>query len=73
MITATALDSLPEPLSLCLNAESPRRVVAFRVDPHVQARIEALGELGNEGNLDSAERSEYEALVNAADFIATSN
>jgi hypothetical protein len=29
-----------------------------------------LGERANEGNLNAAERSEYEALINAADFIA---
>jgi hypothetical protein len=29
-----------------------------------------LGQRANEGNLDSSERSEYEALIDAADFIA---
>jgi hypothetical protein len=70
MTTATVLDSLLEPLSHCLDAESARRLVAFRVDPPLQARIEMLGERANEGNLNAAERSEYEALINAADFIA---
>jgi hypothetical protein len=70
MPTATGLDSLLEPLSHCLDAESARRLVAFRVDPPVQARIEMLGERANEGTLTAAERSEYEALINAADFIA---
>jgi hypothetical protein len=36
----------------------------------MQARIEMLGERANEGNLNASERSEYEALINAADFIA---
>jgi hypothetical protein len=57
-------------LSHCLDEESARRLVAFCVDPPVQARIETLGERANEGNLNAAERSEYEALINAADFIA---
>jgi hypothetical protein len=64
------LDSLWEPLSLCLDAESARRLVAFRIDEPVQARISTLGERANEGNLSASERSEYEALINAADFIA---
>ena len=64
------LDNLLEPLSLCLDAESARRLVAFRIDQPVQARIQMLGERANEGTLDAAERSEYEALLNAADFIA---
>ena len=70
MNPATGLDSLLEPLSLCLNAESARRLVAFRVDQPVQARIGMLSERANEGNPDDAERSGYEALINAADFIA---
>lgn len=33
-------------------------------------RIEILGERANEGSLGASERSEYEALINAADLIA---
>jgi hypothetical protein len=49
MNAAAGLDRLLEPLSLCLDAESARRLVAFRIDPQVQARIEVLGERANEG------------------------
>jgi hypothetical protein len=70
MNAAAGLDGLLEPLSLCLDAESARRLVAFQIDPQVLARIEMLGERANEGHLTADERSEYEALINAADFIA---
>jgi hypothetical protein len=70
MDTVDGLDSLLEPLSRCLDAESARRLVAFRIDQPLQARMEKLGERANEGNLNGSERSEYEALINAADFIA---
>jgi hypothetical protein len=70
MDAAAGLDGLLEPLSLCLDAESARRLVAFSIDQPVQARIKTLGERANEGNLNASERSEYEALINAADFIA---
>lgn len=70
MDTVAGLDNLLEPLSLCLDAESARRLVAFRIDQPVQARIEMLGQQANEGILNASERSEYEALINAADFIA---
>jgi len=70
MEEATGLDSVLEPLSLCLDAESSRRLVAFRIDPQVLARMEALGERANEGSLTAEERPEYEALINAADFIS---
>ena len=70
MNAAAGLDGLLEPLSLCLDAESARRLVAFRIDPQVLARMEVLGERANEGQLTADERSEYEALINAADFIS---
>jgi hypothetical protein len=46
--------TLLEPLSLYFDVESVRRLVAFRVDPPIQARIEILGERANEGNLNRA-------------------
>jgi hypothetical protein len=67
---ATLVHDLLDPLSRCLDAESARRIVAFRVAPPVQERIDALAERANEGNLSATERDEYEALINAADFIA---
>ena len=69
-MNAVGLDGFLEPLSLCLDAGSARRVVEFRIDPQVEARIETLGERANEGLLSADEHSEYEALINAADFIA---
>jgi len=70
MNAAAGFDVLLEPLSLCFDAESARRLVASRIDPQVLARIEVLGEGANEGHLTADERSEYEALINAADFIS---
>lgn len=64
------LDRMLDPLSRCLDAESARRVVDYRVDPVVQARIGGLAERANEGLLTDSERSEYEAYINADDFIA---
>jgi hypothetical protein len=70
MTATSALDALLEPLSRCLDEESARRVVELRVDPAVQARVEWLADRANEGLLTADERAEYEALINAADFIA---
>ena len=70
MDTPAGLDDLLDPLSLCLDAESARRLIDFHIDRPVQARIEALGQRANEGILGSSERSEYESPINAADFIA---
>ena len=63
------LDGLLEPLSRCLDAESSQRVAEFRVDPAVQQRIDILAERANDGVLVEEERAEYEAFINAADFI----
>jgi hypothetical protein len=70
MSAGSVLDGILEPLSLCFDAESARRIVDFQVDQPVQERIDALAVLANEGTLSDTERSEYEALINAADFIS---
>ena len=64
------LDDLLEPLSQCLDPDSLQRVINFRVAGPVQNRIEGLATKANEGCLTDDERMEYEALINAADFIA---
>jgi hypothetical protein len=66
----SALDGLLDPLSRCLDAESSRRVIELRIDPAVQTRIEALAERANNGVLSEEERAEYEAFINAGDFIS---
>jgi len=70
MSAVVGLDGLLEPLSRCLDAESARRVVALQIEPPVQERIDKLAERANEGTLTDSEQSEYEALINAADFIS---
>jgi uncharacterized protein YnzC (UPF0291/DUF896 family) len=70
MSAASILDGLLEPLGRCLDAESARRVVEFRVSLPVQRRIDMLAERANEGVLTADESAEYEALINAADFIS---
>jgi hypothetical protein len=69
-MSAAGLDGLIEPLSRCLDADSARRVVELQVAQPVQERIDALAQLANEGALAEIERAEYEALINAADFIS---
>jgi len=66
----TALDGLLDPLSRCLDTESARRVTELRIDPAVQARIDTLAERANDGALSEEERAEYEAFINAGDFIS---
>jgi hypothetical protein len=51
--TNNLLDSNPDPLSHCLDAESARLVTELRIDPT------ALAERANDGLLTGAERGEY--------------
>jgi hypothetical protein len=66
----TAMDRMIEQLSDCLNAESAQRIVALRIDPEIQARVEILAEKASEGLLSEAEGDEYQTYVEMADFIA---
>jgi hypothetical protein len=70
MSSATLLDQFLDPLSRRLDAESSRRVLALKVSPSVQERVDTLAERANEGLLTDDERAEYEALINAEDFLA---
>jgi hypothetical protein len=70
MASENMLDGLLDPLSRCLDPESARRVVELRVSPLVQERIDTLTERANDGALSDDEHTEYEALINAADFIS---
>jgi hypothetical protein len=64
------LDRMLDPLSRCFDAESARRIVELGIDPVVQARVDVLAERANEGLLTPEELAEYEAYINADDFIA---
>ncbi len=70
MSAATILDQFLDPLSRCLDIESARRVLALDVPDSVQERVDTLAERANEGLLTDEERAEYEALINAEDFVA---
>lgn len=64
------LDRLLDPVGRCLTADVSRKLVALRADPEAQARIAALAEKCNEGQLTHAERTEYQTYVAASNFIA---
>jgi hypothetical protein len=70
MSAATVLDQFLDPLSRCLDVESARRVLALEVSAVVQERVDTLAERANEGLLSDGELAEYDALINAEDFVA---
>jgi hypothetical protein len=68
--SAATLDGLLESFSRCIGADSSRRLAEFHISAETQARVDELAEKANEGALTDVERGEYEAFINAADFIA---
>ena len=70
MSDTALLDELLDPFTRCLDAMSAQRVAEFRISPAVQERVDELAELANDGSLSEDERTDYEALINAADIIA---
>lgn len=65
-----AVTQLLDSFTACLTPAAAKRVVAFRADAGTQARIAALAEKCNEGELTPQERREYEGYVRAIDFIS---
>ena len=67
---STILDWFLDPVADCLTPEVARRIVALRLDPEIQARLDTLAAKANEGQLSSAERAEYEEFVEAIDLFS---
>ena len=58
-----------EPLAECLTPEVAERILAIRLNPRVQARVDELAEKANEGLLSPEERAEYESIIDRADIL----
>jgi hypothetical protein len=67
---ARVLERLLEPVTASLNEEAARKLVGLRADRELQARIDVLARKSNEGELTSAEHSEYERYVLVGDLVA---
>jgi len=70
MSESLVLSEILGPFAECLDSESAQRVIEFGFSPGVQNRVAALAEKANEGLLSDDERQEYEAIINANDFIS---
>jgi hypothetical protein len=68
--STAVLERLLDPVSRSLNIEAARKLVQLKADAQTQARVDELARKCNEGELTSAERSEYEAFVTAGNLIA---
>src|SRR4051812_20943341 len=59
----TPLERILDPLVECLNPESAKHLVRFRLDNATQARLDELAKKSNEGLLTEQERDEYRQYV----------
>ena len=66
---SAVLNEMLEPVSRCFGLETARALVGLRVQERTQARVAALAEKCNEGQLTPDERAEYEAYVQASTLI----
>lgn len=67
MEMTSVLDTWLEPV---ITPEVAQHLVAIQADQRTKDRILELGTKASEGQLSSAERSEYEAYISANDFVA---
>jgi predicted transcriptional regulator len=70
MSSTAALDRAFEPFRRCLTPAVARKIVKFRADSELKARVQELADKANDGLLTHSERSEYEGYVRAIDLIA---
>ena len=68
-MNATTLDSLMSPVTECLDTASLRAVANLRASAEAEQRMGWLAERANEGQLNPAERAEYESCVMFANFL----
>ena len=66
---SAVLDQMLEPVSRSFGLKTARTVAALRVGTRMQARVDKLAEKCDAGKLTAAERSEYDAYIQASTLI----
>ncbi len=67
--TPDSVDDVLESVVECLTPDVARRLLAVRMNPRVQARVDELATKANAGDLNAEERVEYETLIDRADLL----
>ena len=70
MSTISALDQLLDPNSGWLTPQSAQKLVDWKIDDSLRARIEELGRKANLGQLSKEEDAEYRAYLDDAEVIS---
>jgi hypothetical protein len=64
------LDQLLDPIGRCLTPEVAGQIADLRASVQIQERLEILADRCTEGQLTADEKTEYEAYVQAMNFMA---
>ena len=67
---AANLDRLFEPLSACLTPEAAKKLLAYRIHPEVEERLQSRADRGAEGELTPEERAEQQTYLSALNWMA---
>ena len=67
---SAVLDRFLEPVRESLTPAQARRLLEFKADEGLQAKIDELARKANNSTLSEEERAEYEAFVEAGNLIA---
>ena len=70
MATASTLERFLDPTTGCLTPQVAERIVRWKPDMQLQARLQELGRKADEGTLTLEEDSEYEQYIEEGDLIA---
>lgn len=67
--TGDSLELLVSSVAACFDAESAKRLREMEFPEALQARVDVLAELANEGAISEAEVSEYQTILDFTDLI----
>lgn len=67
--SAESMELLFGSVAACFDAESAKRLREMEFPASLQARVDALAELANEGAISEEELSEYQAILDLTDLI----
>jgi hypothetical protein len=71
MLTADQIiDRMLDPVAAAFNEDAARRLAELRFDPELQAHIEHLGDLANEGQLTPEQRADLDLILRIGDVVS---
>jgi hypothetical protein len=63
------VEALADSMAACLDAPSLQAIAGLQLDPVIQARLDALADKANEGQITAEERAEYQAFIGISEFL----